>query len=116
MHELGIVNYVVRQVERVAAENELTQIESVTLEFGEVSGIVTSYLIKYWKWYTDKDEHSLLKGSELICETLPAVTFCNGCGRTYSTLEHGKTCPYCGSGDTWLKQGQEMNIREIAGV
>ena len=113
MHELGIVNYVVRQVEELAVENELTRIESVTLEFGEVSGIVPDYLIRYWNWYTDKPEHAILKGSELKYETLPAVTWCNNCEKTYPTLEHGKTCPYCGSTETWLQSGQEMNIKEI---
>ena len=111
MHELSIVNYVVKKVEEVAAEQNLTKIESVTLEFGEVSGIVTDYLLNYWKWYTQK--FPILEGSELICETIPAITWCDACKQTYSTIEHGKTCPYCGSGETWLLQGQEMNIKEI---
>ena len=42
MHELSIVTYVIEQVEKIAKENELTDIQSVTLEFGEVSGIVRS--------------------------------------------------------------------------
>ena len=114
MHELGIVNYVVKEVEQIAAENDLKRVESVTLEFGEVSGVVPSYLIRYWKWYTAKEEHAILKDSELICETLPAVTWCNACKKTYPTVQYGKTCPYCGSGETWLQSGQEMNIKEIA--
>ena len=44
MHELSIVTYVVKQVQEIAKENNLTEIESVTLEFGEVSGIVPEYL------------------------------------------------------------------------
>ena len=32
---------------------------------------------------------------------------------TYSTVEHGKICPYCHSPDTWLLQGSEFNIKEI---
>ena len=34
MHELSIVTYVVKQVQEIAKENNLTEIESVTLEFG----------------------------------------------------------------------------------
>ena len=48
MHELGLVNYVVKQVTRIAEENKVEQLHSVTLEFGEVSGIVPSYLYSYW--------------------------------------------------------------------
>ncbi len=111
MHELGIVNYVVKQVEEVAKENDLTRIESVTLEFGEVSGIIPEYLLDYWDWYTKK--FPLFEGAKLLYETIPAVTWCNACKKTYPTIQYGKTCPYCGSGETWLQQGREMNIKQI---
>ena len=39
MHELSIVTYVIEQVDEIAKENKLTDIQSITLEFGEVSGI-----------------------------------------------------------------------------
>ena len=38
MHELGTVFYVIQEVEKVVEENHLTQVASVTLEVGEVSG------------------------------------------------------------------------------
>lgn len=111
MHELSIVTYVIKQVEQIVKENELTQVSTVTLEFGEVSGIVPEYLIDCWDWYAKKTP--VIMGSKLLCETIPAVTWCNSCKRTYSTVRHGKTCPYCGSGETWLQQGNEMNIKQI---
>lgn len=49
----------------------------------------------------------------LHIETVPAVTHCGGCGRDYDTVPQGRTCPYCGSEDTWLVQGNEVNIKEI---
>ena len=49
MHELGVVFHVIRMVEDVAEENDLTEIASVTLEIGEVSGIIESYLQSCWK-------------------------------------------------------------------
>lgn len=114
MHELGIVNYVVKQIEKLAVENELTRVESVTLEFGEVSGVVPSYLVKYWDWYVKKEEHAKLLGESVLkYETLPAITWCDSCKGEYPTVQYGKICPYCGSGETWLLSGQEMNIKEI---
>ena len=77
MHELGLVNYVVREVSRIAEENQVRKLHSVTLEFGEVSGIVPSYLHSYWDWYTKK--FPLFEGTELICETVPAITWCDDC-------------------------------------
>ena len=111
MHELGLVNYVVKQVTKIAEENKVKKIASVTLEFGEVSGIVTSYLYDYWNWYTKK--FPLFDGAKLLCETIPAITWCDSCKTTYPTVQYGKTCPHCGSGNTWLQQGNEMNIKQI---
>jgi len=48
MHELGTILYVIRTVEELAEENKLTSIASVTLEVGEVSGIVPEFLVDYW--------------------------------------------------------------------
>ena len=48
MHELGVVFHVIKIVEEVAAENQLTEVESVTLELGEVSGVIESYLQNCW--------------------------------------------------------------------
>ena len=111
MHELGLVNYVVRTVTRIAEENKAEKIRSVTLEFGEVSGIVPSYLYSYWDWY--KKKFPLIEEAELLCETIPALTWCDDCHKTYRTVPQGKTCPYCGGGNTWLHQGNEMNIKQI---
>ena len=44
MHELGIVMHIVRTLEDVGKENGLTKIGSVTLEVGEVSGVVHEQL------------------------------------------------------------------------
>ena len=111
MHELGLVNYVVEQVSKIAEEQNVKKIHSVTLQFGEVSGIVTSYLHDYWLWYTKK--FPMFEGAELKTEEIPAVTWCDDCNITYSTVQYCKTCPHCGSGNTWLLRGNEMRIKQV---
>ena len=44
MHELGVVFYVVRDVKEVAEENQVNKVTCVTLEIGEVSGIIQEYI------------------------------------------------------------------------
>lgn len=46
MHELGILNHVIRTVDRVAKENGIKKIDHITLEVGETSGCVPNYLEK----------------------------------------------------------------------
>ena len=55
----------------------------------------------------------LIEHTKFLYETIPAVTWCNACKSTYPTIQYGKTCPHCGSGETWLQQGNEMNIKQI---
>ncbi|MDO4436438.1 MAG: hydrogenase maturation nickel metallochaperone HypA [Coriobacteriaceae bacterium] len=112
MHELGIVFHIIRSVEEVAAQNNLRRVSSVTLELGEVSGIIPSYLTDCWNWACAKND--LMRGAELVIEQIDAVTFCEACEQTYGTVEHGRTCPHCGGDRTFLVQGNETTIKEIA--
>ncbi len=111
MHELGIVFHIIESLEEVGRENNLSEVASVTLEIGEVSGVVGSYLTDCWKWASARSE--LLKGAQLKMEQIPAVTFCEDCGRTYGTVKHGKICPFCSGSRTYLVTGNEFQIKEI---
>lgn len=111
MHELGVVFYIIEQVEDVVKANELTQVEAVTLQLGEVSTVIPDYLTDCWSWAAKK--HDWLSGAALEIETIPAVTYCEDCGKTYGTVAHGRTCPYCGSEKTYLQQGQEFIVKDI---
>ena len=102
MHELGIVFHVIKSVEMIGEENGLTNVASVTLELGEVSGAIPHELESCWNWAVKK--------------TIPAVTYCEGGGRDYPTVQFGRTCPHCGSEKTWLKQGSEINLKEIEAI
>ena len=119
MHELGIVFHMIKTVERIAEENVLTSVSSVTLELGEVSGVVPQVAVvlgvcggtSCWNWAVAQTE--VLKGAELRIETIPAVTLCESCNRTYPTVPQGRICPLCGSEETVLLQGNEINLKEI---
>ena len=111
MHELGIVFYIIRDVKAAAEENGVSRVAAVVMDIGEVSTIVPEYLTDCWRWAADREE--MLKGCELKINTIPAVTHCDGCGRDYPTVAHGKICPHCGSGETWLLRGNEVEIKAI---
>lgn len=111
MHELGIVFHIIRSIEEIGQENQVNQVVSVTLELGEVSGVIPHYLMDCWKWAVKK--HDVMQDAELRIETIKAETLCENCSAVYSTVEHGKRCPSCGSEQTYLLRGNEMNIKEI---
>ena len=111
MHELGVVFHIMDSLESVAKENNVTQIQSVTMEVGEVSTVIPHYLTDCWAWAIKK--RPLLTDCRMNVEILPAVTYCEGCGAEYGTVAHGRIRPHCGSEKTWLLRGNELNIKEI---
>ena len=111
MHELGIVFHIADRVSEIAGENGVSHINKVVLEVGEVSAVVSSYLEDCWNWNAARTE--LLKGCKLEILPIPAITHCEGCGGQYPTVQYGKTCPVCGSTNTYLLQGNETSIKEI---
>ena len=111
MHEMGIVLHLAKTLDETAEENKLKAIGKVVLQVGEVSGIMTDLFTDAWDYF--KVRHPVLKESMLVLETIPAVTWCDNCKQTYETVKYGKTCPYCGSGETWLQEGNECIIKEI---
>ena len=87
MHELGVTFHIMDHLEKVAKENEVEKIRKVVLELGEVSTVIESYLQNCWTWAAKK--RPLFEEAELIVETLPAITYCEECEKTYSTIEYG---------------------------
>ncbi|MFU0828106.1 MAG: Hydrogenase maturation factor HypA [Lachnoclostridium sp.] len=111
MHELGIVFHVIKTTERIGKENKVQKISAVTLELGEVSGVIQKELADCWNWAVKNND--LMREATLNIETIPAVTYCENCKGTYKTVQYGRTCPLCGSEKTYLVQGNEIIIKEI---
>lgn len=114
MHEIGTLRYVLDTVDSIIEEQKLSSVEKVTLEVGEVSGILPEFLYKCWDFVASRSKYACHAALEV--ETLPAITICLDCHGTYPTVKYGKTCPYCGSSHTVLLKGNEYNIKEIAAV
>lgn len=56
----------------------------------------------------------MMHGCELKIEGVQAVTHCEDCGHDYPTTVFEKQCPYCDGTNTYLIQGQEFTIKDIA--
>lgn len=111
MHELSVAFHILDSVKAIAIENNATKIKSVTLQLGEVSGVIELYLRDIWHWAADKEE--LTKGCALRVETIVAINYCQDCQKSYNAIEHGKICPFCQSENTFITQGNEITIKDI---
>ena len=111
MHELGIVFYVIEEVEKVAKENNVNKVTSLTLEVGEVSSLVPSYFEDAYNWAIKKTTY--MKECKLNLVIIEGVSYCKDCKKTFKTTTNGKICPHCKSENTYLVSGSEVNIKDI---
>ena len=70
MHEMGIILHLARMLDETAEAEKLKKISEVTLQVGEVSGIMTDLFVDCWRYFREK--HPVLADCELVLETVPA--------------------------------------------
>jgi len=111
MHELGVVFHLIKEVNKIAEENDVKEIKKITIDLGEVSTVIPYLLEDCFNWAIKKEEK--MKNCKLEINIVKAITICNDCGHEYSTVEFAKVCPKCGSENTVLKVGNEFVIKDI---
>ena len=69
MHELGVLNQIVKTVSRITEENRIRQVKHIALEVGSTSGFVPYYLTKLFP--VAADAYPALQKTELRIATVP---------------------------------------------
>lgn len=110
MHELGVVIEVVNTVEKFAQANNVSRVDSLVLQIGELSSMVPKYIEAVYPAATDG---TFLSDTELIIEVLPANGMCRDCKKVYHLPETKGVCPVCGSKNPEILSGREFMIKEI---
>lgn len=101
---------VVKTVEKIAAENQLTVIDSLTLQIGEIVPVVPKYIEDCYPAVIDG---TMLQETKLNIEILPANAICSDCKKVFHFPENNKSCPYCGCMKNEIISGKEFLIKEI---
>lgn len=107
MHEISIARHVVDHVVRSVDPNELDRVAAVRLRIGDMSGVVADSLEFCFSAIV---QGTPLEHARLEIESRPFVIQCRTCGER-STNELGlAVCERCGSGDTHVDSGMELDI------
>ena len=77
MHELGICDALLKMVADVAKQEGTTEVASVTVEVGTLSGVVPRFLEDCWQAVIDGTEFA---DTAMIVETLEGKAQCLDCG------------------------------------
>lgn len=110
MHELSVAMSIVKIAEEKAIEKNAPNIESVTLEIGELSGIQIESLNFVWPAAV---ENTLLEKAEKKINIIQSKARCAECGNYFKINHLYDNCPRCNSPFKDIYQGKEMNIKHI---
>ncbi len=110
LHELGVVIEVVKTIEKIAVKQQLTKIDTLVLQIGELSTMIPKYIEQCYPAAVDG---TLLEDTKLKIEILPGNALCKECNKVFNVVQNGKKCPKCGSNDCNLLSGKEFMIKEI---
>ena len=101
---------VINRVEALAKENGIQHIQKVVLAIGEISYVVPMFIEEV---YAPACRGTVLEGSELVMETIPARGKCRRCRRAFDIVKFEGACPHCGEKDYEVLSGDEFLIKEI---
>lgn len=110
MHELGLCDALLRMVKDISVKEELTSVEKITLEIGELSGVVPAYMSDCWVAVTDNTPY---QQTELVIETVPGIARCLDCEKDFRIDLQSMRCPFCRSDKLMPISGQDMTLKEI---
>lgn len=96
--------------ERTAREQGAVRVISLTVEIGELSGVLAEAVEFCFEACT---RGSFLEGTRLLIERIPGRGRCRECGAPTALDPTTFACPSCGGYALEILQGRELRIREM---
>ncbi|MGB4985246.1 MAG: hydrogenase maturation nickel metallochaperone HypA [Erysipelotrichaceae bacterium] len=112
MHELGVLSAVIKTIEGIKEQENLTHIEKVVLQVGELSGILPHYLEECYPAAVYK---TFMENTKLEMDIVKGQVLCNDCNTEFNGVECDLRCPKCGGQNLTALSGKEFIIKEIVG-
>ena len=110
MHELGICDAILKTVDGIVREEELTCVHKVTLEVGMLSGAMPNFLMDCWEAVIDGTPYA---DTKLAIETINGIVRCEDCGHEFSADLEKLWCPKCAGRRLTPLTGTDLTIKEI---
>jgi hydrogenase nickel incorporation protein HypA/HybF len=110
LHELGVIIEVAKAVEQIALENQITEVDTIVLQIGEISSMIPRYI---QECYPAAVDGTMLEKTKLEIEIILATAQCKACDTHFNVVENQGYCPNCQTKDWNLISGKEFMIKEI---
>ncbi len=112
MHEMSIAMSVIEIAEKHAIENNVKKILSVTVDIGDLAGVMADSLLFC---YDACATGELVTGSRLHINRIEALAHCPTCDSDFVPDNNYLICPAC-SGPCGILQGEELQVRNIEAI
>ena len=114
MHEMSLVNNMLKILEREVNSPEIKTIKKIHLEVGQMQYIIPDLMQTA---FNAAEKSEKLKDAEICMKVLPIKIKCKACSHE-APLEEGKDfmsekCSACGSSETYVTSGSEFTISSI---
>ena len=115
MHEMSICQGLMDQVERIAAEQNASRVDSIVLSIGPLAGVEPELLTRA---YEVARLNTVAEHAELEIETGPVIVECRSCGAKGEAEVNRLLCPACNNWQVNLVQGDELLLLklEVSGI
>ena len=110
MHEMSIITGVLDAVCASADQAGATAVLSITLRIGDMTEVVDEALDFALEVLT---EGTLCEGAQLVVNKVHPRSLCFECGTEFDHDRFHRSCPTCGSYETRLIAGKELEIESI---
>ena len=110
MHEMGIISGVLDAVNASAREAGATKVLAVNLRVGVMTEAIADALEFAFEALS---EGTLSEGAELSIDWVGPRSICLECANEFDHDRFHRTCPECGSYETTLLAGRELEIASI---
>ena len=110
MHELSVAQSIVEIIEQHVPPSDWERVRAVRLKIGTAAGIVPESLEFSFQAIT---ADTALRHARLNIESIPFRIHCNSCDTTTENDAGWAVCLHCGSADTKILSGSELDISEI---
>jgi len=110
MHEYSVVQSLLEQTEKFAAEHEAQRVTKVIVKIGVMSGVEPHLLQIAFDTFKEK---TVCDGAEFVMNVQPVMVECRACG-AHSELEamHYR-CPQCESLEVDVVDGEDMFLMSL---
>lgn len=113
IHELPLTQKILSLVLKYAEINSAEKVIEVCLEIGDLRDFVESVTQKYWDYLS---KGTIAQGAKIKFEPVTVSFICHSCNNIFYFDFKGldkSCCPDCGSFDSELFTGTELEVKEI---